>query len=246
MSLPIVILASGYGAAASAFLPRVAYRLAVPFGVAPRSACAGCGRPFPAGLRGWVRVGSSCPGRAFHRASPVPTGPLAMVAAGGLAAALLALALGTVAVLPALLPAVPLGVLLAAVDLRCLRLPDPLVGALAAVVVPPLVLLALVGGEPGRLARAAAAAGLAGAAYLMVALLPRQGLGFGDVKLAALLAFPLGFLGWPAVAAGMIAPHLVNGPVAVFLLVTARARRGTALPLGPALLAGALLGVVAA
>ncbi|WP_412743951.1 hypothetical protein [Krasilnikovia sp. MM14-A1004] len=163
-----------------------------------------------------------------------------------MAAAMLAVALGAVPVLPVLLSAVPLGVLLAAVDLRCLRLPDPLVGALAGVVGPPLILLAVGGGEPGRVARGAVAAGLAGATYLIVAMLPGQGLGFGDVKLAAVLAFPLGYLGWPAVAAGLVAPHLLNGPVAVFLLVTGRARRGTALPLGPALLAGALLGAVVA
>ncbi|WP_412747584.1 prepilin peptidase [Krasilnikovia sp. M28-CT-15] len=239
MSLPIVILATGYGAAASAFLPRVAYRLSVPFGTAPRPVCARCERSFPAGHRGWVRAGSPCP----CAGSPAD---LAVVGAGASASAVLALALGTVPILPALLAAVPIGVLLAAVDLRCLRLPDPLVGALAAVVVPPLVPLALGGGEPGRLGRAAAAAGLAGVAYLMVALLPGQGLGFGDVKLAAVLAFPLGYLGWPAVAVGMVAPHLVNGPAALFLLVSGRARRGTALPLGPALLAGAVVGALAA
>ncbi|GAB1643924.1 hypothetical protein KRMM14A1259_43470 [Krasilnikovia sp. MM14-A1259] len=168
------------------------------------------------------------------------------MAVGASAAALLAAARGPVPTLPVLLLAVPLGVLLAVVDLRCLRLPDALVGALAAVVVPPLVLLALLGGEPGRLGRAAVAAGLAGAAYLMVALLPGHGLGFGDVKLAAALAFPLGFLGWPVAAAGLVVPHLINGPVALVLMATGRARRGTALPLGPALLAGALLGVVLA
>jgi leader peptidase (prepilin peptidase)/N-methyltransferase len=58
------------------------------------------------------------------------------------------------------------------------------------------------------------------------------------------LAFVLGFLGWPAVAVGTVLPHLINGPAAAVLLLTGRARRRTALPFGPALLIGALLGVV--
>jgi leader peptidase (prepilin peptidase)/N-methyltransferase len=65
------------------------------------------------------------------------------------------------------------------------------------------------------------------------------------VKLAAVLGFVLGFAGWPAVLAGLAAPHLINAPVAAFLLLTRRAGRRTALPFGPALLTGALLALAA-
>jgi prepilin signal peptidase PulO-like enzyme (type II secretory pathway) len=71
----------------------------------------------------------------------------------------------------------------------------------------------------------------------------RSGLGFGDVKLAGVLGLPLGWLGWPAVLLGLALPHLLAGPVALFLLLTGRAKRGTGLPFGPALLAGALLAI---
>jgi leader peptidase (prepilin peptidase) / N-methyltransferase len=63
------------------------------------------------------------------------------------------------------------------------------------------------------------------------------------VKLAAVLGLILGFAGWPAVIVGVVTPHLINGPIAVVLLVT---RPGRALPFGPALLAGALIGLIAA
>jgi leader peptidase (prepilin peptidase)/N-methyltransferase len=63
------------------------------------------------------------------------------------------------------------------------------------------------------------------------------------VKLAAVLALVLGFAGWPAVVVGVLAPHLINGPVALFVLVTGRRR---VLPFGPALLAGALVALTAA
>jgi leader peptidase (prepilin peptidase)/N-methyltransferase len=159
-----------------------------------------------------------------------------VVLVSGAAAGLLAATVGATPLLPVLLPAAVLGVLLAVIDMRCLRLPDPLVATLAVLVVVPLAL----GGEAGR---AFLAAGLVGLGYLLLALLPGGGVGLGDVKLAAVLAFVLGFVGWPAVAVGVIAPHLINGPIALALLVRRRAGPRSALPFGPALLAGALLAV---
>jgi leader peptidase (prepilin peptidase)/N-methyltransferase len=143
-------------------------------------------------------------------------------------------------VLPVLLPATVVGVLLAEIDRRCLRLPDPLVGVLAVLVVVPLRVA-----DRGRVGGALVGAGLYALAYAMVWLVSRGQLGLGDVKLAAVLGFPLGFLGWPALLIGALAPHLINGPVAVFRLVTGRAGRSTALPFGPALLLGALVAVTA-
>jgi leader peptidase (prepilin peptidase)/N-methyltransferase len=147
--------------------------------------------------------------------------------------------------LAAYLVAAVFGVLLAAVDLRCLRLPDPLVATLAIGTVLPLAAVAVATGDPGRLGRAVAAGALCFGGYLLVALLPGGGLGLGDVKLAAVLGFLLGWAGWPAVLLGLLVPHLLNGPVALFLLATGRAGRRSALPLGPALLAGALIALAA-
>ena len=96
----------------------------------------------------------------------------------------------------------------------------------------------------GDLLRALVAAALLGLSYLVVALLPGRGLGLGDVKLAAVLGYLLGFAGWPAVLLGAVVPHLINGPIAVFLLLRRRAGRRTEMPLGPALLVGALCGAL--
>jgi leader peptidase (prepilin peptidase)/N-methyltransferase len=137
-------------------------------------------------------------------------------------------------------PLAVLAVLLATIDLSCLRLPDPLVLALGLLVVVPLVIV----GDSGAVSRAALGAGLCAAAYLLMFVLPGAGLGFGDVKLAAVLGFALGFAGWPAVVLGLLLPHVINGPVALVLLVLRRAGRRTALPLGPALLAGALVALI--
>jgi leader peptidase (prepilin peptidase)/N-methyltransferase len=180
-------------------------------------------------------VGRVCDCRTATGAAPWST-----VAATGLTAGVLAAAYPVPAVA---VPLALLGVLLATVDLACLRLPDPLVMALAVVVIVPLCAVALAAGEPGRLGRAVLGAGLLGIAYLMMLILPGAPLGFGDVKLATVLGFALGFVGWPAVLIGAVAPHLLNGPVAVVLLLSRRAGRRTALPLGPALLVGALIAV---
>ena len=231
MSFSVAVLAAAFGGASAAFVPRVAERLAVPRGTPPRSACEHCAASFPT----WVRAGAAC--RCAHR--PVPT-----IMAGALVAGLLGATVGPAPLLLVLLPAALLGVLLAVIDLRCLRLPDPIVATLAAGTVLPLALGALAAGEPGRLGRSLAAAGLSGTVYLVIALLPGGGLGLGDVKLATVLGFTLGYAGWPALAVGLLAPHLINGPVALTLLLTRRAKRRTALPLGPALLAGALLGLL--
>ena len=158
------------------------------------------------------------------------------VLAGGTVATVLAVAIGPSPLLPVYLVAAVPGVLLAVIDLRCLRLPDRLVGALALLAGAPLAVL-----RPDRVVGAVVAAGTVLTAYAILALL--GGLGLGDLKLAAVLALILGFAGWPAVLVGVLAPHLINGPIALFLLVRGRRR---VLPFGPALLVGALLALTTA
>ena len=163
-----------------------------------------------------------------------------MPIAAGVVAALLALAFGPVPLLVVLLLAVPLAARLAETDLRTLRLPDRLVGGLAVLLGLPLTV-----GHWPAVPRALAAVAILGLGHLAIALLPGRGLGLGDVKLAAVLAYLLGFAGWPAVLAGAVVPHLITGPIALFLLLTGRAGGRTAVPLGPALLAGAVIAAVA-
>lgn len=125
-----------------------------------------------------------------------------------------------------LLPALVIAAMLAWIDLRTLRLPDPLVALLAVAVVVPSVL------------SAQASRGLLASAVVFAAGLVCAGFGFGDVKLAAVLAFPLGVAGWPAVVTGvLVVPLLVVAPTAVGCLLTGRREH---LPFGPALVAGAV------
>jgi leader peptidase (prepilin peptidase)/N-methyltransferase len=153
-------------------------------------------------------------------------------------------ALGPVAGLPAFLLVAGLGVPLAWIDLACLRLPDPLVGAAFVGAVALLSVASIVDGSGVPLVRAVLAAAVLASGYLILALLPGANLGFGDVKLAGVLGLLLGWLGWRAVLLGAVLPPVINGPIALALLISGRARRRTQPPRGPALLAGALLAVV--
>jgi leader peptidase (prepilin peptidase)/N-methyltransferase len=130
------------------------------------------------------------------------------------------------------------GVPLAAIDLGAHRLPDPLVLPATALV----ATLAVVIGSPRALLGGAALV----TAYAALALLPRSGLGFGDVKLAGALGTALAALGWAPVVWGTAFAFGLGGGVALLLLAAGRARRDTHLPFGPAMLAGALLAALAA
>jgi leader peptidase (prepilin peptidase) / N-methyltransferase len=135
--------------------------------------------------------------------------------------------------------------LLVVIDLAVYRLPD-------AIVLPsyPLLFLALAvaagtGGGWARLGRAAVAAGLLLAMYLVLVLINPSGLGLGDVKLAGLLGAFLGWLGWQQVLLGTLAAFGCSAVVAVLLLATRRATRKSEFPFGPWMIAGALIGAVA-
>ena len=79
--------------------------------------------------------------------------------------------------------------------------------------------------------------------YFAIAFLYPGGMGFGDVKLAGLLGLYLGWLGWAEVGIGTFAGFLLGGLTGAVLLLARRAGRRTALPFGPAMLAGALVAV---
>ncbi|THV30734.1 prepilin peptidase [Glycomyces paridis] len=115
------------------------------------------------------------------------------------------------------------------------RLPDLLV--LPAYPVAAALLLAT--GDPDAMLRAAACAA-AGLALYGIGCAAGQ-VGFGDVKLAGLLGLVLGWAAWQTAAAAALATVLVGGGQAAVALAAGRRD----LPYGPAMLAGALLGLAA-
>ncbi|MFE0201932.1 prepilin peptidase [Streptomyces sp. NPDC058985] len=168
---------------------------------------------------------------------------LALVTA--LVCAVLAAATGTRPELAVWLLLAPVGVLLAAVDLKVRRLPDPLTLPLAGAAVALLGLTALVPEHAGEWTTALLGALALGAGYLVLFLINPAGMGFGDVKLALTAGAVLGWYGWPTLMLGTFAGFLLGAFYGGALLVARRAGRKTAIPFGPFLIAGAFLGVLA-
>jgi len=83
------------------------------------------------------------------------------------------------------------------------------------------------------------------ALYRLLAALPR-GMGGGDVKLAPLLGFYLGWLGWSSVLVGAFAGFLLGGVTGAALMSARVATRKSRIPFGPFMLAGVFLAVFAA
>ncbi len=158
----------------------------------------------------------------------------------------MAAAVGATPVLPAFLLLAAAAVPLALVDLKVLRLPDPLVGTALVGGVLLLVVASVVERDAGALLRAGLAALACGIGYATLAILPGSQLGFGDVKLAAVLGLYLGWLGWFAVVAGVLLAPLLNLPLVISLVIAGRAGRKTAVPYGPAMLAAAIAATVLA
>lgn len=135
------------------------------------------------------------------------------------------------------------GVALTHVDLEVRRLPDALV--LPAYPVAAALLAscsALTGNWPALLEAAACAGGaVAGFGLLAVLSAGSEGLGLGDVKLAGVLGALLGWWDWSNAVFGLLTGFVIGGLVAGVLLVSRRARRGSSMAFGPAMILGAYL-----
>ena len=226
------------GLIVGSFLNVVIYRL--PRGeslVTPRSHCPGCDRPVRprdnVPVLSWMLLRGHC--RDCHEAIPGRY-PLVEAATAGLYVAVVAvhgsgasLALGLILV-TVLIPA-------AAIDLEHRIIPNRLlaVGVIAALAAGTALDPS---GEPARLIASAAAGG-----FLLLAVLAYPGgMGMGDVKFAAFIGLCLGRAVAPAMLAALISGLIVGA--LVIARTGVRAGRKTAIPFGPSLAAGAVLGIL--
>lgn len=129
---------------------------------------------------------------------------------------------------------------LAAIDLDVHRLPDAIQLPAYPVTVVLLATCSLSTGDWAAMKRSL----LAGVAmfalfFILVLIAPAGGMGFGDVKLSGLLGLLLGWLSWGHVLVDTLATFVLGGVVAVALLITGRARRGSTFAYGPVMLVSA-------
>lgn len=161
-------------------------------------------------------------------------------------AALLAWRLGPVGLVPATAYVVltPLYGALAAVDLDVHRLPDRLTLPAHPLVASLLGVAAAAQPGAGSFVRAALAGGVTWAGFAVLHVVSGGQLGRGDVKLAGPLGALVGWFSWEQVAVGVYGMFLVGGAAAVWQLLRHRAYRRSRLAFGPAMILGALLGVL--
>ncbi|MFF2229924.1 prepilin peptidase [Streptomyces anulatus] len=138
----------------------------------------------------------------------------------------------------------PVAVLLAVVDRRVHRLPDPLTLPLAAAVVLLLGGAALLPGHAGSWTSGLLGGLALGGFYLLLFLINPNGMGFGDVKLALALGVALGWYGWTVLFVGGFAGFLFGALYGLALVLLRRAGRRTGIPFGPFMLGGALTGLL--
>ena len=135
------------------------------------------------------------------------------------------------------------GVILAYVDARTRLLPTRIIAPSYGIVIFLILVSAAVERDASLLVRAAFGWAVMGGVYLLLWLVHPRGLGYGDVRLSGLLGIGLAGAGWGALAVGLYAGFLLGG-VGGLVLIALRRTGQRSFPFGPAMLAGALVGVV--
>lgn len=170
----------------------------------------------------------------------LPVGVVVSVVGAGLLGA----AMGTDPLLVVLVPLAPLGYALAVIDARSRLLPRRLVVPATLVVLAALVIEWAATGDLEVLVRAVAGLVIARTGFWVLWFLG-AGLGFGDVRLAALVGLVTARLDWQAFVVGIYgALVLALLFVLVRWVVTHRPLRGDEVSLGPFLVLGAWMGLL--
>lgn len=167
------------------------------------------------------------------------------VLASAAAGAVVGFAVGWAWPLLFLLPLVPVCVALAVIDWHTFLLPSRIVLPAHAAVILLAGVVWLMDRETDPLLRALIGMVVVRSVFWVLWLIRSSGMGFGDVRLAALLGFVLGHLGWGELVVGVYSGFLVFGLPGLAIAVVRRNRQllRTAFPFGPFMLTGALVGI---
>ncbi|MFJ6615621.1 prepilin peptidase [Streptomyces sp. NPDC091289] len=242
MDAALLAVAAVWGAVTGLLIPRAAYRFAVEPEEPWRTACP-AGHPLTGPVRGWLGPARCAPCAAPGTPPGYAPGVLAPLVTA-LACVALAAATGARPELIGWLALTPVAVLLAVVDRRVHRLPDPLTLPLAAAAVLLLGCAALLPGHAGSWTSGLLGGLALGGFYLLLFLINPNGMGFGDVKLALALGVALGWYGWTVLFLGGFAGFLFGAVYGLGLVLLRRAGRRTGIPFGPFMIAGALTGLL--
>ena len=168
---------------------------------------------------------------------------LRAVLLAALTGGLIGYALGADWSLLVVLPLVPIGVALAVIDWRTRLLPTSVIGP-SYVAAAALVLICFaITRDTDDLVRAGLGWLISGGLFFVLWFIHPRGLGYGDVRLSGVLGIVLGQLGWGPLLVGVYGGFLLGG-VGGGLLTVLRLVDRRALPFGPFMLVGALIGIL--
>ena len=192
------------------------------------------------------RLGSQQPSvQAQYVALSLSTrGHLARAVTGAVVCGSLGLRLGWTAALPVWVLLGAAGALLAVIDWRTLQLPGAIVNACLLLAAAWIVAASVVTGDWHGLQRAVAGWAAGGALFGLIWLASPRSLGYGDVRLAALLGMSLSWLDAATPLPGLFLALVLAAAAGLLLRATHHLDRGQPLPLGPFLLAGAVAAVL--
>jgi len=148
-------------------------------------------------------------------------------------------------VLPAYLLFFAALVAISFIDLDHFIVPNRIVWPAGLASIPLLILAAAVGHQWHALRNAAIGGAAAWLFLFIVHVINPRGMGFGDVRLAALLGLYLGWQGLWYVALGMFLAFVIGSVVGIGLIAFRGKGMKSALPFGPFLAAGATIAVFA-
>ncbi|WP_341974329.1 A24 family peptidase [Microbacterium sp. LWO13-1.2] len=131
------------------------------------------------------------------------------------------------------------------IDVRTHRLPNRIVLPTLVALLVLVVAEALLTGQSRPLIGAVLGMLILGGFYAALRMVSREGMGGGDVKLAAVIGVVLGWHGWQALAVGAASAFVLGALYALVLMALRRADRSTRIAFGPWMIVGAILGVAA-
>ena len=105
---------------------------------------------------------------------------------------------------------------------------------------PLLSIAAIANNQPGKIGVMALSFTATLLTFMTLSLASKRGIGAGDVRLAAVLAMFLGYLGAQYVIQGLALGFILGGVVALFLLISRKATRNTRIAFGPYICIGAM------
>lgn len=153
------------------------------------------------------------------------------------------MSLHSIAVIAVHLALAGIGAWLIVIDARTHRLPNRIVLPTLGALVLLAIIEALATGDGERLVRALLGGLALGAFYAVMHLISRQGMGGGDVKLAAVIGLVLAWHGWQVLVLGAAAAFLLGALYASVLMLLRRANRHTRIAFGPWMIIGAVLAI---